>query len=53
MTFGLDLASPELSGRATSVSDKYNLVDMLDVPEDYRDFADVFSKAKADIPAPH
>ena len=51
--FRLDLTSLELSSRATSVPETYNLVDLLDVPEDYHDFADVFSKAKADTPAPH
>ena len=53
MTFRLDLASLELSGRAASVPETYDLVDLLDVPKDYHDFADVFSKAKADTPAPH
>ena len=53
VTFRLDLASPELSGRTTSVPETYDPVDLLDVPEDYHDFADVFSKAKADTPAPH
>ena len=53
MTFRLDLASPELSGCAASISEKYDPVDMLDVPEDYHEFTDVFSKAKADILAPH
>ena len=48
MTFRLDLASPELSGRAASVPETYNPVDLLDVPEDYHNFTDVFSKAKAD-----
>ena len=53
VTFRLDLASSELSSRATSVPETYDLVDLLDVPEDYHNFADVFSKAKADTPAPH
>ena len=53
VTFRLDLASPELSGRAASVPKTYNLVDLLDVPKDYHDLADVFSKAKVDTPAPH
>ena len=53
VTFRLDLASPELSGRATYVPETYDPVDLLDVPEDYHNFADVFSKAKADTPAPH
>ena len=53
MTFRLDLASPELSGRAVSIPETYNPVDLLDVPKDYHDIADVFSKAKADGLAPH
>ena len=53
VTFRLDLASPELSGHATSVPETYDPVDLLDVPEDYHDFTNVFSKAKADTPAPH
>ena len=53
MTFRLDLASLELSGHAASVPKTYNLVDLLDVPEDYHDFANVFSKAKANTLAPH
>ena len=53
VTFRLDLASPELSGCATSVPETYDPVDLLDVPEDYHNLADVFSKAKADTPAPH
>ena len=53
VTFRLDLASPELSSRAAFVPETYNPVDLLDVPEDYHDFTDVFSKAKADTPAPH
>ena len=53
MTFRLDLASPELSGHATSIPETYDPVDLQDVPEDYHDFADVFSKAKANTPAPH
>ena len=28
-------------------------VDLLDIPEDYHDFADIFSKGKADTLAPH
>ena len=53
MTFRLDLASLELSGDTTSVSETYDLVDLLDIPKDYHNFADVFSKAKADTLAPH
>ena len=53
VTFRLDLVSLELSSSATSVSETYDPVDLLDVPEDYYNFADVFSKAKANTPAPH
>ena len=53
VTFRLDLASPELSGHTTSVPETYDPVDLLDVPEDYHNFVDVFSKAKADALAPH
>ena len=53
MTFRLDLASLELSGCATSVPKTYDLVDLLDIPEDYHNFTNVFSKAKANTPAPH
>ena len=28
-------------------------MDLLDVPKDYHNFADVFSKAKVNTPAPH
>ena len=53
ITFRLDLASLELSRRAASVPETYDPLDLLDIPEDYHNFADVFSKAKADTPAPH
>ena len=53
VTFRLDLVSPELSSCATSIPETYDPVDLLDVPKDYHNFADVFSKAKADTPAPH
>ena len=53
VTFRLDLASPELSGHTTSIPKTYDPVDLLDVPEDHHNFANVFSKAKADTLAPH
>ena len=53
VTFRLDLASLELYSCAASIPKTYDLVDLLDIPEDYHDFADVFSKAKADTLAPH
>ena len=53
ITFRLDLASPELSGHATSIYKTYDLVGLLDIPKDYHNFANVFSKAKADTLAPH
>ena len=30
-----------------------NLIDLLDIPEDYHEFADVFDKKKADTLPPH
>ena len=53
-TFGMTLSSE--SARAASAS--FNVPDkpqedLLSVPEQYRDFADVFSKKKADTLAPH
>ena len=53
VTFRLDLASPELSGCTASVPETYDPVDLLGVAKDYHNFADVFSKAKADRLAPH
>ena len=53
MTFRLDLASLELSSHTTSVPETYDPVDLLDIPKDYYNFADVFSKAKANNSAPH
>ena len=49
VTLRLDLASLELSGHTTSVPETYDPVDLLDVPKDYHNFTDVFSKA----PTPH
>ena len=53
MNFMLDLALLEISSHATSVPEPYDLVDLLGIPKDYHDFTDVFSKAKANRPAPH
>ena len=50
VTFRLDLASLELSSHAASVPETYDLVDLLDVPEDYHNFTDVFSKANTLAP---
>jgi hypothetical protein len=38
---------------ARVASDSANLVDLEDIPKEYHDFADVFSKSKADTLAPH
>jgi hypothetical protein len=48
--FLLNLA-PEPSARAASAS--ADLVDLKDLRKEYNDFADVFSKSKADTLAPH
>ena len=49
----MHICTLQLSGRTASVPETYDPVDLLDVPENYHDFTDVFSKAKADTPAPH
>ena len=51
--FQLNLAEPEPETSARSASAKPEPVDLKDVPKEYHDFADVFSKSKADSLAPH
>jgi hypothetical protein len=51
VTFQLNIAPSSVKGRATNLDPES--VDMENVPETYRDFSDVFSKAKADTLAPH
>jgi len=43
--FKLQTSLPEVTGQSTTTSKI--LVDMSSVPEDYNDFADVFSKSEA------
>ena len=49
--FQIHLSDPAISGKSASVSEE--IPDLVHIPEDYHDFADVFSKAKADTLAPH
>jgi hypothetical protein len=51
--FQLSLAEPEPETSARLASGKPELVDLKDVLQEYHDFADVFSKSKADSLAPH
>src|SRR5215468_3274390 len=50
--FRLDLASPELFGKSANASSQES-VDLASVPEEYHDFADVFSKKRASTLAEH
>jgi hypothetical protein len=50
-SFRIHLTDKTFSANSASVSDE--APDLSHIPEDYRDFADVFSKAKADTLAPH
>src|SRR5882672_12961609 len=49
--FQLWISLPEVTGHSTTTSEQ--LVDMSSIPEDYHDFADVFSKSKAGKLADH
>ena len=49
--FRIHLSDPSFSAKSASVSEK--APDLSNVPEEYHEFADVFSKAKADMLAPH
>ena len=49
--FQLNITLSNIKGRAANLNPKS--VDMESVPEAYRDFSDVFSKAKTDTLAPH
>jgi hypothetical protein len=51
--FQLNLAGPKPEMSAQSASTKPKPVDLKDVPQEYHDFAYVFSKSKADSLAPH
>ena len=49
--FSIHLSDPKLSARSASVSDE--APDLSRIPEEYHDYADVFSKAEASKLAPH
>ena len=51
VTFQLNIAPSDVKGCAANLNSES--VDMESIPEDYWDFSDVFSKAKADTLAPH
>ena len=51
VTFQLNIAPADVKGCAANLNSE--LVDMESIPEAYRDFSDIFSKAKADTLAPH
>ena len=51
LTFQLDLSAIDALARSAKVTP--DPVDLENIPEEYHDFADVFSKEKADVPAPH
>ena len=50
--FQLDLSLPELHACLANPTFESDPVDLKGVPEEYHDFADVFSKVKADTLAP-
>ena len=50
-SFRIHISDPSVSGKSAAVSDE--TPDLADIPEEYHDFADVFSKKKADTLAPH
>ena len=50
-SFSIHLSDPSISGKSASVSDE--APDLSHIPKEYQDFADVFSKAKADKLPPH
>ena len=49
--FRIHLSDLSVSGKSTTISDEPP--DLSHIPEEYHDFADVFSKTKADKLAPH
>ena len=51
--FQLDWSLPELRTYSANPTFMPDPVDLEDIPKDYHDFADVFSKIKADMLAPH
>ena len=50
-TFHIHLSDISVSANSTSVSEE--APDLSNIPKEYHDFADVFSKAKAEKLAPH
>ena len=50
-TFQLDLSTIDTSARLVKVT--FHPVDLENVPKEYHDFADMFSKSKADTLGPH
>lgn len=50
--FQISLSDPSVTGKASSVTSDPP-IDMSSVPQEYHDYADVFSKKKADTLAPH
>ena len=50
-SFRIHLSDPSISARSTSVSNE--VPNISHIPEEYHNYADVFSKAKADTLAPH
>ena len=50
-SFRIHLSDPSVSAKSASVSDE--VPDLSHIPKEYHDFADVFSKAKADTLPPH
>ena len=50
-SFRIHLSDPSLSAKSASLSAE--VPDLSNIPEEYHDYADVFSKAKADTLAPH
>ena len=51
--FQFDWSSPELCARSANLTFESDPVDLEGIPEDYHDFADVFSKVKVDMLVPH
>jgi hypothetical protein len=50
VSFRIFISNPSKSDNSTTSE---NLVDLSNIPEEYQDFADVFSKGKASILAPY
>lgn len=48
--FQLDVASLSVTGRASTITEQH---DLTGIPEKYQEFADVFSKTRSEVLAPH